>query len=81
MKSYSVHKRIGAPNTIDLRVKLDVLAKIHFIGHNSPDRSHLVWPIDLNKPKYCVRVPKGQNSLMCTIVPNTTNPLEYPPKT
>ena len=32
--------------------KIDVLAKIHFIGHNSPVRKHLVQPIGLNKPKY-----------------------------
>ena len=48
-KTYSVQKLVGMPNTIDLRAKLDVLSKIHFIEHN---RSHQVRPIGLRKPKY-----------------------------
>ena len=37
---------------MDLRVGLDVLAEIHFVGHNYPAKSHLDWPINLNKLKY-----------------------------
>ena len=42
----------NALNTTDLKAKLDTLGKIHFIGHNSSAKSHLVRPIGLNKPKY-----------------------------
>ena len=37
---------------MDLRVELDALAKIHFIGQNCPAKSHLGQPVDLNKVKY-----------------------------
>ena len=41
------------PNTIDLRAKLDLPAKMHFIELNSQATSHLVWKIGLSKLKYC----------------------------
>ena len=52
-KSYNVQKCISAPNAIDSKAELDELAKIHLIRHNSLYKSHLVWLIDLRKPKYC----------------------------
>ena len=33
--SQTGQKHVDTPNTIDIRAKLDALAKIHFIGYNS----------------------------------------------
>ena len=34
------------------REEMDALAKIYFIGPNSPVKSHQIWPYGLNKLKY-----------------------------
>ena len=49
--SHSVQKHVVAPITMDLKAKLDVLAKTHFIGYNTQARSYQVQPYYLNKPK------------------------------
>ena len=51
--SHGGQRHIIVPNAIYLKAKPDALAKTHFIGHNSPAKSHQVWPIRLSKPKYC----------------------------
>ena len=76
---HSGQKRIFVPNTINLRAKLDVPAKMHFIGHKSPNRSHHVKPISLSKISQ-KRVPGGQSNLKHAMALDTTNPLENSPK-
>ena len=54
-------------NITDLRENLDVLAKIHFIGYNSPAMSYLIWPIGLNKSKYYGKEFQKVQVVQCTL--------------
>ena len=50
--SHSGQKHVIAQNTTNLIAKLYAPAKIHFITHSNPAKSHQAGLIGLNKPKY-----------------------------